>query len=439
MKKNKILIKIINLLVDGGFLLAVMIFFNFNYYFSLIFILTSLIILFFQRTYTTKIQLVIKEMVKIVIGLMISLPMAIVLNYLIFKQNLLNKDIWQIFIASLLVIIVSHLVFRIIQWFLIRFAKWQIRILIFGFSRSAERLIEEFSNQNLIQVVGILDNVISKGTEIGGIKVLGKLDNIEKFILEKKIDQVFQASNTEQTINLLNICLKNKVELKILPNLLGVYRHQIEAEEIMGISLLRISPTPIMGWGSITKRVFDIILTTMLISLLSPLFIINLMRLKILKPNKPTIVRQSRFNGYLNREFLMFHFRDALMLPLKTISKNYQKNTLLLGRIKSATKKSSFWMILAEMPGLFNVFLGNLSLIGPRPPYPLEAQYYHSFYCQRFVIKPGLISPATITGRNKNFQEMFDDDCRYIEKWSLWLDVKILFLSFVYIFKKTIL
>ena len=232
MKKNKILIKIINLLVDGGFLLAVMIFFNFNYYFSLIFILTSLIILFFQRTYTTKIQLVIEEMVKIAIGLMISLPMAIVLNYLIFNQSLLVKDIWQIFIASLLVIIVSHLVFRIIQWFLIRFAKWQIRILIFGFSRSAERLIEEFSNQNLIQVVGILDNIISKGTEIGGIKVLGKLDNIEKFILEKKIDQVFQASNTEQTINLLNICLKNKVELKILPNLLGVYRHQIEAEEI---------------------------------------------------------------------------------------------------------------------------------------------------------------------------------------------------------------
>lgn len=180
----------------------------------------------------------------------------------------------------------------------------------------------------------------------------------------------------------------------------------------------------------IIKRIFDIILSFFLIIILSPLLLL-LCILVGLKLGRPVIFRQER-PGKDGRIFTLLKFRS--MTDLKNHKGELLPDKERLTEFGKLLRKTS----LDELPELFNILRGDMSFVGPRP---LLVQYltrYNKKQARRHEIRPGLTGWAQVNGRNAiNWEEKFDMDVWYVDNWSLWLDLKILFRTVAVVFNRS--
>lgn len=202
------------------------------------------------------------------------------------------------------------------------------------------------------------------------------------------------------------------------------------------------------------KRAIDIIGSTTLLILASPVMLVTAIAVKLTSPG-PVIFRQMRI-GRAGRPFPFYKFRSMRCDNDDTIHREYVKN-LIQGRhdqinegdavkpvykLRSDTRITAVGRIIRrtsidELPQLFNVLKGEMSLVGPRPPIPYEIENYQSWHMRRLQeVRPGITGLWQVEGRSKTtFDDMVRLDLRYIRNWSLWLDIKILFKTILVVIR----
>jgi len=219
-----------------------------------------------------------------------------------------------------------------------------------------------------------------------------------------------------------------------------VRRTNINVETISGIPIISLKPTPLDGWGKVIKRFIDIIGATLGLIILSPIFLITAIAIKL--DSKGSIIfskledgSPARRVGQKEKLFTCYKFRsmfkDTHHLRKTLENKNLRKDGPLMkiANDPRVTRVGKFIRrySIDELPQLWNVLIGNMSLVGPRPHLPEEVAKYQKQHHFVFNIKPGLTGLAQISGRSDlSFEEESKLDRFYIENWSILSDLKII-------------
>ena len=309
-------------------------------------------------------------------------------------------------------------------------------ILLVGYSRSAEAYIDRIrmNPEWGYNVVGILDNEVPIGTEYYGIKVLDKLDALEKMIQENSFDEVsitLSLKDYDFFENMVNICEKNGVHTKFVPDYNSIVSSKPYTEDLDGLAVVNIRFVPLSNAGNrLIKRLVDILGSLFGIIITSPIMIITALLVKTTSKG-PVLFKQERV-GYHGKNFNMYKFRSMRVQTADEEKKGWTtKGDPRVTPIGRFIRKTS----IDELPQLFNILSGDMSLVGPRPERP---QYVEKFkeeiprYMVKHQVRPGLTGWAQVNGLrgDTSIKKRIEYDLYYIENWTFFFDIKIIIMTF---------
>lgn len=308
-------------------------------------------------------------------------------------------------------------------------------VLLVGYSSSAESYINKvlLNPQWGYVIRGILDDNIERGTEYKGIKVLGTIDNLPLILPENKLDEIAITLSLGQYGRLKEIvgqCEKSGVHTKFIPDYAGVIPDRPYTEDIQGLPVINIRRVPLNNTlNSIVKRLVDIIGSAFGLIIASPIMIVSAILIKATSDG-PVIFAQERV-GLHNKPFQMYKFRTMIEQTESEEAKGWTtKDDPRVTKVGKFLRRTS----LDELPQLFNIFVGQMSLVGPRPERPQFVEKFREEiprYMIKHQVRPGLTGWAQINGLrgDTSIEKRIEHDLYYIENWTLEFDIKILLLT----------
>jgi exopolysaccharide biosynthesis polyprenyl glycosylphosphotransferase len=226
-------------------------------------------------------------------------------------------------------------------------------------------------------------------------------------------------------------CESEGVEFKLVPGILELIASRISTDDIGGIPLLTIKEIGLQGFNALIKRISDVTVSLAALLLISPLMILAAAAIK-LESRGPVFFSQERtgkdgkiFNLYKFRSMVQgaeSQFEKIVAQKGGNIIRFKAKDDPRITRIGKVIRKLS----IDELPQLINVLIGDMSLVGPRPPVPIEVDRYSAWHKKRLRVRPGITGLWQVSGRSElPFEDMIRLDIYYIENWSLWMDFRI--------------
>jgi Undecaprenyl-phosphate glucose phosphotransferase len=313
----------------------------------------------------------------------------------------------------------------------------QKQVLLVGYSRAAEEYVDRIlqNPQWGYTVRGILDDNVPSGTSYKNVKVLGRIANLMVILPISQLDEIAITLGLSEYYRLEEIvamCEKSGVHTKFIPDYNNIIPTKPYTEDIQGLPVINIRYVPLSNtFNALVKRVMDIIGSLVGIVVASPLMLVLCLLIKLTSPG-PLIYRQERV-GLHNKTFWMYKFRSMEVQPESEEKKAWTvKNDPRVTGIGRFMRKTS----LDELPQLFNILKGNMSLVGPRPERPFFVEKFREEiprYMVKHQVRPGLTGWAQVNGYrgDTSIRKRIEYDLYYIENWSIGLDVKILLLTFV--------
>lgn len=289
-----------------------------------------------------------------------------------------------------------------------------------------------------LRIVGVLDSDEAKiGTKlIKECSIIGSFNQMGDILKNNAIDRVvfsLHPGDYHYLDQLLSVCAEIGVTSYVLPNTTKSEAYKAKTEVIGTFPAIMYSRLPDRTFALLTKRILDIILSASLLVILSPLFLVIAITTKL--TSKGLVFYPWRVVGHNNRDFLGYKFRtmieNADELKEKLLDQNEMngpafkmKNDPRITSIGKYLRKYS----LDELPQLWNVLKGDMSLVGPRPPFREEIDRCEFWQRRKISFKPGITCLWQVSGRNEisDFSDWCRLDLEYIDNWSLWLDFKIL-------------
>lgn len=287
-------------------------------------------------------------------------------------------------------------------------------------------------------VIGFLDDDENKLNDIiEGVKVLGSTDSLNQLIPTAQIDQVvialpLRAYDKLQFI--IETCENAHIKTLIIPDYFRYLPAKPYIEDFDGIPLVEVWHIPLDNMLNYWfKRAFDLVLSSFFIIIFSPILLITTLAIKL--DSAGSIIFKQKRIGRNGKTFAMFKFRSMVSNAEKLVDGLIDLNEAdgVLFKIKDDPRITKVGKIIRrtsidELPQLFNVIKGDMSIVGPRPPLPKEVEMYQEFQNLRLRSIPGITGLWQVSGRsNVPFEEMVRLDLFYIENQSFWLDIKILF------------
>ena len=333
--------------------------------------------------------------------------------------------------------------------------QWAVRMLIFtllkdmrekglnqkqmicvGYSRAAEEYIDRVqANPQWGYVIrGILDDNIPAGTEYKGIKVLGRIENLNVILPENQMDEIaitLGLSEYYRLEEIVALCEKSGVHTKFIPDYNKIIPTKPYTEDILGLPVINIRYVPLNNtFNALIKRTMDIVGSIVGIIVTSPLMLLMCLIIKLTSPG-PLIYKQERV-GLHNQTFWMYKFRSMEVQPESEEKKAWTvKNDPRVTPVGKFMRHTS----IDELPQLFNILKGNMSLVGPRPERPFFVEKFREEiprYMVKHQVRPGLTGWAQVNGYrgDTSIRKRIDCDLYYVENWTLGLDFKILIMTF---------
>jgi exopolysaccharide biosynthesis polyprenyl glycosylphosphotransferase len=280
-----------------------------------------------------------------------------------------------------------------------------------------------------------------------GVPVVSDFAGLPDAIRESQANEVIIADpgvNSEALFDVMIRCGRRRgVEFRIAPSLFNCLPSKTEVDQIGALPMIRLFREPLSNFARGTKRVSDIAIASITLVLCSPLWLLIALLIKV--DSKGAVFYSQERVGMDGRVFLVYKFRTMRTDSDSEIHREYQRKFIAghaeanVGddkrpayklqndpRITRVGRLLRRWS-LDEVPQLFNVLRGDMSVVGPRPPIPYEVEAYELRHRKRLDMKPGLTGLWQVSGRNRlPFEEMVKLDLLYIENWSLLSDLKII-------------
>lgn len=408
------------------------------YMFGLIFIIPGYLILYYAfNLYTSKrVQGRRLEFANIAKANTIGMLLMISAIYVIIKE--IDFSRWVIFIFYAVNIVFETIVRNGIRYLLRDMRRRgfnQKHILLVGYSRAAEEYIDRIiqNPQWGYTVRGILDDSVTAGTMYKGVKVLGRIDNLMVILPENRLDEIAITLGLSEYFRLEEIvalCEKSGVHTKFIPDYNNIIPTKPYTEDLLGLPVINIRYVPLTNTFNATiKRLMDVVGAIASIILFSPVMLIAAVLVKVTSPG-PLIYKQVRV-GLHNKSFEMYKFRSMEVQPEQEEQKAWTvKNDPRVTAVGKFMRKTS----IDELPQLFNVLRGDMSLVGPRPERPFFVEKFREEiprYMVKHQVRPGLTGWAQVNGYrgDTSIRKRIEHDLYYIENWTVGLDIKILFLT----------
>lgn len=377
----------------------------------------------------------VKEIYRVVLACSTGLMLIVILIFLrreLFDSRFIVLAGW---ILSIIYISLARGIVRWVQRALFKHGYGVHHVVIVGNSKTADNLISEFSSKKDLgfEVVKRLrDFTIETAKEF------------DKFLEVKKVDEVIQADpnlSKAEVLRLYDFADERHIAFKYAADLLGTKVLKTEVTELVGVPIVEVKRTPLDGWGRIAKRIFDIIGSLILIIIFSPILLITALIIKI--DSKGPVFFSKKDDGSplyrVGQAGKLFYYLKFRSMTPNTDSMRYSEladrnarkdgpmvkieNDPRITRVGKIIRRLS----IDELPELFLVLKGDMSMVGPRPHLPEEVAKYESHHKKVLTIKPGITGLAQISGRSDlSFEDEVRLDAYYIENWNLLFDLTIL-------------
>lgn len=308
-------------------------------------------------------------------------------------------------------------------------------VIVVGASRAAEEFIERVlkNPQWGFEIHGVIDDKYPIGEAFHQIKVLGKLDSLERILQENQLDEIIIALGIheyEKLESIVKICEKSGVHTKLVPDYNNMIPTKPYTEDLLGLPIIHIRHVPLtVGINRFWKRTIDIVGSLFAIVLFSPLMLLCAILIKI--SSKGHIFFKQERVGLRNETFVMYKFRSMIEQneddeKTKWTTKGDSRTT----KIGAFMRKTS----IDELPQFFNVLKGDMSIVGPRPERPFYVDKFKEEiprYMVKHQVRPGITGWAQVNGwrGDTSIWKRIDCDLYYIENWTIGFDFKIMFLT----------
>ena len=368
-----------------------------------------------------------------------GLLITIALTYLFGYKDIPRSFYVLFFVVSLVLFLSEKTSLFYIASYIRKKGKDRKRILLIGTGTRARNFINVVK-ENFhwgLDIVGLLTgdrNII--GNEVLGIKILDHYDNIQKVLKTVNPEEVIITISTkrfDQIRNVLEICEKEGVMVRLNSDFFGYITKNVTVDNIFGLNIISFDTVRRSEFALFVKRLIDIIGSLVAIILFSPFMLIAIIGI-LVSDGFPIFYT---FIGYgLNKKPVkIYKFRTMVKNSEEMRAELNCKNEMdgPVFKIKEDPRITPFgkWLrkfSVDETPQLFSVLLGRLSLVGPRHAMKDELDNYESWHRRRLSVKPGLTCLWQVDGRNEifNFDDWVKLDLKYIDEWSILLDIKIL-------------
>lgn len=326
-----------------------------------------------------------------------------------------------------------------------------IPTLVVGRGHEASLFIREMRERPALgyRVIGVVDTQVIDTNQgnYEGVPVVGTLEGLPEAIRDSGANEVIIADPQVSGDALFEVMMRcgrrRGVEFRIAPSLFNCLPRKTEIDQIGVLPMIRLFREPLSSGARILKRTFDLVVSALSIILLLPFWLLIALLIK-LDSKGPVFYTQERV-GMDGRLFLLYKFRTMVANADSELHREYQR-AFIAGRAEANLgndQKPTYKLFadpritrvgkflrktsLDEVPQLLNVLLGDMSVVGPRPPIPYEVEAYELWHRKRLDMKPGVTGLWQVSGRNRlTFEEMVRLDLFYIENWSLLLDLKII-------------
>jgi exopolysaccharide biosynthesis polyprenyl glycosylphosphotransferase len=388
---------------------------------------------------------------KIAIGVFIGILLVIGWEYAsgidIFPARLVAA---YALVASFILIVFEREILRLTRSLLFRFGRGTSRVLIVGNSDATRDIADNLSetHKSGYHVVAIAGpkKVIPLGLDVEHFL---SVDSAIKHIKDLRINTIIQTDlydSTERNQRILGAAQVNHIQYNFIPGEAEFYAGKNTVDVFLGYPMISVSQTPLVGWGQIVKRLFDLAVSSLLIIILSPVFLITILLQLIFSPG-PIFYKSARLTRY-SQPFNMYKFRsmaakygkkDAATefreMGREDLAKEYEKNFKVevdprITRLGKFLRASS----IDELPQLFNVLKGDLSLVGPRPVprKELDAKFTTTHGALLLSVKSGVTGLWQVSGRSDlSTEQRINIELYYAQNWTFWLDIKILFKTII--------
>lgn len=344
------------------------------------------------------------------------------------------------FLVSLFAFGVERLVLLAIYRYWMRAGQFLQSSVILGATENGLRLSELMQRHSDIRsgLIGFIDDRIGLLPEpLGGFPLLGDSNDLERLVRDERVTQVLVAlpwSEENRIAQVVQDLRKLPVNVLLVPDMSAFRQARHRITEVAGLPMFNVSERPLDGWSPLIKRMEDLVLA--MVALIPALPVMTVIALAIkLDSTGPVLFKQRRY-GYNNRLIEVFKFRS---MYCDRADANAERQTTRdddrITRVGRFIRKTS----LDELPQLFNVLLGSMSMVGPRPHATATKAAGILFedavkeYTARHRVKPGITGWAQINGYRgetdtlEKIEKRVEFDLQYIENWSVWFDLYILF------------
>lgn len=339
------------------------------------------------------------------------------------------------FLVSFYVVFIRFLLQRIQKWILINKGIGIHRTLLIG------------RNGKISDIKKIIKKTPKLGYQVIDVIDTARVSVVKEIREEKGIDEIILSDATipeDDIEKLIDYCAINNITYRFIPTTMQTAHFEMGV--FAGEPIIEIKHTPLDGWNKIIKRIFDIVGASIFIVLTSPILLIVAILIKIEDGAGPVIYKNKRIGSH-GKEIKVFklryfqwkycidkanpHFEEALAFEKKLIEERSVRQGPLY-KIKNDPRKTRIGTFIEkysidEFPQFFNVFMGDMSLVGPRPHQKREVEKYREYHRRLLTIKPGVTGMAQVSGRSDlDFEDEYKLDLYYIENWSLLLDMQII-------------
>lgn len=400
--------------------------------------------------YTRRLSEVGRLLIGAFIGILIVLGYAFVTKQEVFPARLVAI---YAFITSFVLLAITREALRIFRSLAFRYGRGISRVLLVGNSSATKDIAEQLSDtaHSGFEIIAIAGPKTILPKNFNGFHY-STVDRAIATIKASRITTIIQTDlydSSERNQKILGAALTNHLNYNFIPGEAEFYSGKNTVDVFLGYPVISVHQTPLVGWGEVVKRIFDLIVGALATLLLSPILLILIILQKLFNPG-PVFYVSKRLTRY-SKPIGLYKFRtmspkfgrkDAAdefrEMGREDLANLYERDR----KITNDPRVTSFGKFLRitsldEVPQLFNVLIGDLSLVGPRPILPQELKLYKGRGALLHSVKSGVTGLWQVSGRsNLSFDKRVELELYYAQNWTFWLDIKILFKTIRVLFEK---